>query len=268
MMFSILKNRLGVPGVISVIALVFALMGGAYAASSGSGGKATASAKGKRGPRGPKGATGPTGPAGPQSPAGAKGDAGANGAAGAAGDKGATGATGATGPTGAAGATGATGATGPTGATGASGPEGSPWTAGGVLPPGKTETGSWGSIVSPEPDGVTEEFSSTSGAVAAPVSFTLPLSAPLDAAHVISVPSGGPVPSECDDGQGEASSRAHPEADPGFLCVYPFSVLPDAILRADNPAAPGASRSGAIVLKGEMSWASPPYVGTFAVTAQ
>jgi hypothetical protein len=76
-MFSTLRNRFGIPGVISVIALVFAMFGGAYAASSSSGGgKATASAKAKKGPRGPKGATGP---AGPQGPAGAKGDTGANG---------------------------------------------------------------------------------------------------------------------------------------------------------------------------------------------
>jgi hypothetical protein len=84
-MFSTLRTRFGIPGVISVIALVFAMFGGAYAASNSSGGgKATASkSKAKKGPRGPKGATGPAGPqgsAGPQGPAGAKGDAGAAGA--------------------------------------------------------------------------------------------------------------------------------------------------------------------------------------------
>lgn len=82
-MFSTLRTRFGIPGVISVIALVFAMFGGAYAASNSSGGgKATASAKAKKGPRGPKGATGPAGPqgpVGPLGPAGAKGDAGANG---------------------------------------------------------------------------------------------------------------------------------------------------------------------------------------------
>jgi hypothetical protein len=124
-MFSTLRTRFGIPGVISVIALVFAMFGGAYAASNSSGGgKATASAKAKKGPRGPRGATGPAGPAGaqgPAGPAGAKGDAGANGSNGAAGP---------TGPTGAAGAKGATGATGATGFTE-------------TLPAGKTETGTW-----------------------------------------------------------------------------------------------------------------------------
>jgi hypothetical protein len=75
-----LRNRFGIPGVISVIALVFAMLGGAYAANNSSGGgKATASKAGKRGPRGPKGATGPAGPAGAQGPAGANGKDGANG---------------------------------------------------------------------------------------------------------------------------------------------------------------------------------------------
>src|ERR1700704_3299328 len=81
-MFSTLRTRFGIPGVISVIALVFAMLGGAYAASNSGGGKATASAKAKRGPRGPKGATGPAGPTGP---AGATGPSGARGATGAAG---------------------------------------------------------------------------------------------------------------------------------------------------------------------------------------
>ncbi len=124
-MFSTLRTRFGIPGVISVIALVFAMLGGAYAASNSSNaGKATASAKAKKGPRGPKGPKGDTGPAGPAGPAGAKGDAGANGS------NGAAGAAGPTGPTGKTGATGATGASGQTGFTA-------------TLPSGKTETGNW-----------------------------------------------------------------------------------------------------------------------------
>jgi hypothetical protein len=134
-----------------VIALVFALFGGAYAASNSSNnGKATASAKAKKGPRGPKGATGPAGPAGAQGPAGpqgAKGDAGANGA------NGAAGATGTTGPTGAKGATGATGATGFSGFTE-------------TLPSGKTETGVWSAAASPIEESL--EISSS-------ISFSIPL---------------------------------------------------------------------------------------------
>jgi hypothetical protein len=146
-MFSTLRNRFGIPGVISVIALVFAMFGGAYAASNSSGGgKATASAKAKKGPRGPKGATGPAGPAGaqgPVGPAGAKGDAGTNGS---------TGAAGPTGPTGTTGATGATGATGFSGFTE-------------TLPSGETETGSW-SIA----------MQANSLLFQVPISFPIPLS--------------------------------------------------------------------------------------------
>lgn len=80
-MFSNVKSRFGIPGAISVIALVFAMIGGAYAANN-SGSTATTSAKGKPGPRGPRGKPGPAGPMGPQGPAGTKGDAGPKGDAG------------------------------------------------------------------------------------------------------------------------------------------------------------------------------------------
>ncbi len=162
-MFSTLRTRFGIPGVISVIALVFAMLGGAYAANnSGSSGKATASAKAKKGPRGPKGPKGDTGPAGPAGPAGPKGDA---GAAGANGKDGAPGAQGNPGTPGAAGTSAkATAFTGSktvgsvtctegglevtsgnpatavcNGAKGANGQSGFTET----LPSGKTETGTW-----------------------------------------------------------------------------------------------------------------------------
>jgi hypothetical protein len=89
-MFSMFRTRFGIPGVISVAALVFAMIGGAYAASSpGGGSKASSSkVKVKRGPRGRRGATGPAGPAGargatglqgPIGPQGPKGDVGSPG---------------------------------------------------------------------------------------------------------------------------------------------------------------------------------------------
>ncbi|MDX6609287.1 MAG: hypothetical protein QOF85_1212 [Solirubrobacterales bacterium] len=155
-MFSTLRNRFGIPGVISVIALVFAMLGGAYAASSNDNGKATASAKAKKGPRGPKGATGPAGPVGPQGPAGAagaKGDAGANGA---------TGGAGPTGPTGLQGNKGAAGAQGPPGAAGATGFSGFTET----LPSGKSETGTWSLSM---PTGGGED------SFIVPISFPIPL---------------------------------------------------------------------------------------------
>ena len=51
--------------IVGIVALVFAMLGGAYAATNNGGGKATASAKGKPGPAGKPGKTGPAGPAGP-----------------------------------------------------------------------------------------------------------------------------------------------------------------------------------------------------------
>jgi hypothetical protein len=109
------REPFGTAGVIiASIALIAALGGGAYAASNGLSGKQKKEvetiAKKFAGKPGAPGATGPAGPAG------------------------------ATGPAGPAGATGPAGSTGNTGATGK---EGSPWPAGGTLPSGKTETGSW-----------------------------------------------------------------------------------------------------------------------------
>ncbi len=197
-MFSIFRNRFGVPGVISVIALVFAMFGGAYAASNSSGGsKATASAKAKKGPRGPRGpkgppgATGPTGPQGPAGPAGANGKDGANGADGQS----------------------VTVTSLPTGQC-ANGQGGAKFTVGGQeaeacngetgftesLPEGKTETGTF--AVQAEEGGP---------APIVPISFNIPLAAGLDQAHVhfVTAPGGS-----C------TGSASNPTAASGHLCVY------------------------------------------------
>ncbi|HEV7483968.1 MAG TPA: hypothetical protein VGO13_12805 [Solirubrobacterales bacterium] len=89
-----LKRRLREPFgkaglIVAIVALVFAMLSGAYAATNNGGGKATASAKqGKQGKQGKPGKTGPAGPAGAP---GAKGDAGAPGANGSNGAPGAAG---------------------------------------------------------------------------------------------------------------------------------------------------------------------------------
>lgn len=181
------RERLGSAGlVVAIVALIVALSGGAYAASSNSGGKATASAKAKRGPTGPKG------------PKGAKGATGPAGAAGLAGPAGAPGARGATGPIGPTGI----GSTGPTGPTGPTGQEGSPWTAGGVLPVGKMETGTWA-------------FNAAAAGVevAAPISFPIKLAGELEEEEVHF------------QGQSEFStfcpgSVTNPQAVSGNLCVF------------------------------------------------
>ena len=131
-MISRIHQKLGTAGfVISIVALMAALGGGAYAASGGLNGKQKKEvekiAKKFAGKPGAPGSPGSTGPAGP---AGAKGDGGAAGAP---------------------------------GAPGKEGKEGSPWTAGGVLPSGKSETGviTWG----PPATGQTEAFIPVSFAI-------------------------------------------------------------------------------------------------------
>ena len=190
-MFSPLRNRFGIPGVISVIALVFAMLGGAYAAneSSGGGSKASASAKAKKGPRGPRGPRGPkgaTGPAGPAGPVGPKGDAGQQGPQG------------------------------PPGNQGPQGPEGEPWTAGGTLPSGETETGmySLGVMVGEGLPGENKRPVS--------FSFTIPLPANPAVRWVNQAGTGlytsvGTV-ADC------PGTADEPKAKAGFLCIYTKNV--------------------------------------------
>jgi hypothetical protein len=169
-MFSAIRTRFSYSNVAATMALVFALTGGAFAATShpsggSTGSKASASVtpvatvakakkvapKSTRGPAGPKGTTGATGPAGP---AGATGPAGGTGPQGPQGNAGSSGSNGEKGEPGASvtsakasttecpeGGTKFTAANGTSKAC--NGKEGSPWTAGGTLPPEKTETGAW-----------------------------------------------------------------------------------------------------------------------------
>lgn len=84
-MFSRLREPFGKAGlIVATVALVVALVGGAYAANggdllAGASAKHHKRSKAKRGPRGPRGKTGPAGPAGPQGAAGKDGASGING---------------------------------------------------------------------------------------------------------------------------------------------------------------------------------------------
>lgn len=265
-MFASLRTKFGIPGVISVIALVFAMFGGAYAASSNDSGKATASAKAKKGPRGPKGPKGDTGPVGPQGPAGPQGLQGAPGAPGSPGANGVSAKGVPFGPTEEPagepceefGGVEVTSAGAP--AFVCNGEAGSPWTAGGTLPPGATETGSWFL----ETDGTGEGFS--------PLSFAVPLAAGLDEAHTITVKKGITPPAECDDGEAPAPGPENPEADPGYLCVFTaeytgtglvvFGVRPSSTGEVEI----GTSRNGGLVWVGDSGGAGKKGWGTWAVT--
>jgi hypothetical protein len=269
-MFSRLRNRLGWPGlIISVIALVFAMFGGAYAASGGLTGKqkkeVTAIAK-SQAKKGPKGATGPAGPIGAQ---------GAAGAAGAKGDKGDAGSVGSAGPTGSAGAKGATGLTGSTGPTGITGPTGN---IGDTLPSGTTETGVWALRLNPPEEGFEFAF--------ADISFAIPLEEELDATqvHLINkedeevkklnlegfIEEELVTPTKC------LGTVREPTAEAGNLCVYRADTTPNARL-ANSTIQPGSSTSifapgGADVVGARLTGFVVPSgpaqaFGTWAVTA-
>jgi hypothetical protein len=243
-MISKLHQRLGTAGfIISIVALVAALGGGAYAASGGLTGKQKKEVeKIAKKYAGKPGATGAAGAPG------AKGDAGAKGDSGTAGSQGAKGDTGAAGGAGAPGAPGATGFT-------------------ERLPAEKTETGAW-------------TFGPAEGPAYIPLSFAIPLEAPIGAAHVHYINEEGEevientttfeleevTSTEC------LGSVASPSAEPGNLCVY-AQTEPEAnftfsgrILKIDNGGLePGASTSGARILA--VSGAVGSGFGTFAVTA-
>lgn len=222
-MFSLLRNRFGIPGVISVIALVFAMTGGAFAA------KYVITSPKQIKPsvlKALQGKQGPAGTAGSQGPAGAKGDPGQ---------------------------VGPQGKEGPEGKEGKAGKNGSPWTAGGTLPSEETETGVWAA------NGTTAD----AAGVWSPISFTIPLSAPLGASEVhfsldvnFSTTCTGTV--------------ASPTAPPGHLCVYgaPANMTAGFLGALLNPAttAPGAAVSGAAL---SLSVGTNPGFGsgTWAVTA-
>jgi hypothetical protein len=202
------------PGtVIATLALVFAMSGGAYAAShylitstKQISPKVLKSLKGKTGPAGPTGSTGPAGAAG----VGTAGAAGPLGPAGAAGVKGENGATGAAGVSVTSKALGKGTVGCPEGGTEFTAAEnkkttacnGSPWTVGGTLPSGQTETGTWATVYAAAAEG---------DPMASPISFTIPLEVAPTPNYI---PSGESPPTGC------SGTPAKPEAAPGNLCVF------------------------------------------------
>lgn len=192
-------------GVVATIALVFAMTGGAYAAkkylitsTKQISPSVLKTLKGANGKPGVAGATGAAGPAGTAGTAGGVGPAGTAGTAGTAG---------------------ADGKEGPPGKSGKEGKEGSPWTAGGVLPSGKTETGTFA-------------LNPTTGAKSRDsISFTIPLAAPIDnveeecgeAGHPACVThvfvEEEPIPAGC-AGTVVEGRVTDLQADPGNFCAW------------------------------------------------
>lgn len=303
-----LREPFGKAGLtIAVIALVFAMLGGAYAASGNNDGKATASAKAKKGPRGPRG------PVGPAGPAGAKGDTGAGGANGTNGKDGTNGRS-------VIASAAAVPAECPTGTTGTkfevegsgtsshvcSGKEGSPWTASGTLPSGKTETGTWAANANKqefevEVEGTKSTVKLSTKGVTVPISFPIPLAGELSSpestapsaaqqVHYVYV-SGGKNTERIINFSAFAleevestkclGSVASPTAKPGNLCIYEGVNASEAIETsgafAGHPISDfdikkpvttglGASTSGAVLQLKAAAENATAY-GTWAVTA-
>ena len=259
------KEPFGKAGLtVAILALVLAMVGGAYAA----GGlnpvqkkQVTKIAKkyaGKPGKPGAPGATGPAGANGTNGKDGAEGPPGTNGKNGTNGKSVNVGT-----PSNTECAEG--GATVEQEGTPASKKaicNGSPWTAGGTLPSEATETGAWGYTF------ITGEAEATQ---LVPISFSIPLSQELSGSQVHYVGAGETAPSGCTGG-----TVAEPKADPGNLCVYAaqlgglevLQVPPGAVTKPTGEiGAAGAAKSGAVLLF------APPVKqkfgqGTWAVTAE
>lgn len=179
-----LRNRFGIPGVISVIALVFAMIGGAYAANHERGATASAKAKAKPGPRGPRGKQGP---AGPQGPPGQKGD---------------------------------TGPAGPEGKAGAPGKDGQTGFAQ-ELPTGETVSGTWGTSGGPSaPNGDLSMVSISFPFLVNPAPTVIAILESGTAGVKIS-PAGALAPATEEEITDNCpGSAAAPAAEAGFLCAY------------------------------------------------
>lgn len=249
-MFALFKNRFGIPGVIAVIALTFAMAGGAFAAKNVFTGKEKreiakiAKKVAKRGKRGKPGKPGPAGAAGLP---GAKGDPGPQGAKG---DPGPQGLQGEQGPQG------------PKGEDGTFSTE--------PLPPGETLTGAW--LVSTSGFG----FAHTA------ISFPIQVAGGMDSAHVHYIRPDGQEVEQSPDFSEEIvkgtpancpGSVAAPAADPGHLCVYARAVIALKIgsntiypltlelLTGTSGSSPFGARLTAIATEAGSAW------GSWAVTA-
>jgi hypothetical protein len=270
-----LKRRIAANGpglTVAVIAMLIALTGGAFAAAGALNAtqkkevKKIAQAEAKKFAKaGPAGATGAPGAKGDK---GDKGDQGGQGAPGKAGTSVGVSEI----PLGEAECEERGGALvekegTPGGVEVCAGEEGSPWTAGGTLPPGATETGSW-AFNGTEAD--------AAGGIRVPISFPIPL-----AQEIVKNPhvhfgiagsggafeAGGACPTE---GGLEGPGAFEPTALPGELCVYQnveeglFGASFSKIYRyAENSK--GATSAGAVLLF-EPTGPVAIGAGSFAVT--
>lgn len=273
-MFSMIRKRVTYTNVALMLALLFAMTGGAYAAKH----YLITSTKqikpsvlkqleGKTGPQGPAGEPGSQGPQGPQGAQGFKGDAGLKGEKGEKGDPGTNGANGegvtikmlAKGQGGCveggaefSNQTGKDAAC--TGLEGKEGKEGAPWAAGGTLPSGKTETGVYDIYLTPGTVGQ---------GMAAPMSFTIPLKTAIAEANVEYIAPGGPLPEVGGKTVCNGSAES-PEASPGYMCVFAFVENP----RIKEVVTHFSESTGVALIFKVTETGNAFAAGTWAVTAE
>lgn len=260
-MFQRLRKRVTYTNVALTVALIFAMTGGAYAATK----YVITSTKqikpsvlkqltGKTGPAGAAGPAGPQGTPGPQGPAGGNGKDGANGQNGSNGES----VTSTevkiteTACNKQGGSKFTVGGKETLACNGKEGKEGSPWTAGGTLPAGKSEKGVWSAAL-------VQAFNGPSAKGSAPISFNIPLAAEPTLVYVTEE-EGSHAP-EC------PGSAAEPTAAEGFLCVY----TAEQFLSTEEEAQ--VSKVGALVtfaageIAGKVAYGVTVH-GTWAVTAK
>jgi hypothetical protein len=270
------RDRFGTAGiVIAVIALIAALGGTALAAGGALTGKQKKEVEkiakkyaGKPGAPGVAGTNGTNGKDGAEGRQGPEGKAGTNGTEGKAGTNGTNGAPGkspeelatlAPGEEGCAaggvlyGIPGGEESSICNGVKGVKGDTGEPWAAGGTLPPGAKETGTW-------------FFTGTNadtGGIRIALSFPIPLASPLDEEHVHYF-------SDVDFGTFCEQQGGDPKPKPGNLCVYLTESVSGTvftgIFKNIEEEEKGSLRTGAV-----LRFAAPTGAavggGSFAVTA-
>jgi hypothetical protein len=283
-MLSFVRRRLTFANVALTVGLVLAMSGGAFAAgkflitsTKQISPKVLKSLQGKAGPAGANGAQGPAGPQGPAGGAGPQGPAGGPGADGASGVSVSSAevskSSSTCGKQGGSEFTSASGKT--TVCNGKEGKQGEPWTAGGTLPSGKTETGTWAFGEQPA-ETIHRE----------PIAFPIPLAAPLGRGHAHFINTEGMeidletekevAPTECGSGINPGinaqESVANPQAKPGNLCIYAAKLenatispaaIQDPVLRGEAQA----GRTGAIE-RFVLGSGTQEGNGTWAVTAE
>jgi hypothetical protein len=255
MLITALRKRLSYANVTATLALLFAMSGSALAAShylitstKQIKPSVLTSLKGKTGATGAQGLTGAAGAPGTGTP-------------------GSQGPTGPAGPKGDTGTPGAPGAPGTNGKNGTNGKEGSPWTAGGTLPSGATETGVWAgnSLEVQGREKNTESFSAVKYEQLPTVSFPIPLAEPLvwseegtgepknqvhyidsEGMEVVNSLQLVPNPPAC------PGTVVKPKAEPGNLCIYGHRedgglATANEFIVDPSKGALGASTSGATI---------------------